>query len=98
MINTHFADRIEEISELEKQNDATVRKIVGEAAVLLENKDILPLSNLEKLYFLEMHFQIGGTGSGCVNSWYIEKGLENDYYLMEDEIKNNNHFDCFIKY
>ena len=93
MTDSHYADTSESITELEKQNSDTVRPIVGEGAVLLENNSILPLTKTGKIALYgnaARHTIKGGTGSGCVNSRIvvnIESGLENEGFIITP-IKN----------
>lgn len=103
MADTHFADRTEEVTELEKRNSETVRKIVGEAAVLLHNKDhTLPLAQAGKIALFgnaARHTIKGGTGSGCVNSRIvvnIESGLENDGFTITTK-KWLDEYDAHLK-
>lgn len=49
MADSHYADKTDEVTELERRNSETVRKLVGEASVLLENKGILPLPSACKV-------------------------------------------------
>lgn len=92
MADSRFADKIDQITELEQKNMDTVRKLVGEAAVLLENKNALPLSSAGNVavYGNAVRRTIkGGTGSGCVNSRFvvnIESGLENAGFTILNKI------------
>lgn len=102
MADTHFADRTDSVTELEKKNDATVRKTVGEAAVLLQNKGALPLQGPGKIALFGNAARKtikGGTGSGDVNSRYvvnIEKGLENEGFTITTK-KWLDEYDVHIK-
>ena len=87
---TYTTDKSEQISELEQQNSAAVRKIVGEAAVLLKNDGVLPLPSAGKVSLYgnaARNTFKGGTGSGCVNSRFvvnIETGLENEGFTINN--------------
>lgn len=89
MINPHYGDKNDEVTELEKQNMEIVRNNVGECAVLLENKNILPLSKAGKvaLFGNAARNTVKG-GSGSVNSRFvvnIEKGLENQGFIISNK-------------
>lgn len=102
MISTHYAERTDEFSELEQRNGTIVRQLVGEAAELLENKGVLPLSGPGKnALFSNAARQTvkGGTGSVCANSRivvYIEKGLENGGFTIPNK-KWSDEYDNHLK-
>lgn len=79
----YFGKRSEEISKREIEHQETVRKLVGQCMVLLENDGTLPIIGTKgnlALYGSGARRTVkGGTGSGDVNSRYvinIEQGLE----------------------
>lgn len=70
MANSHYADKTDKESELEQNNSYIVRRITGEWAILLENKDVLPRPSAEIIaLFGNIARQTinGGTGSGNAN-------------------------------
>lgn len=78
-----FAPTADSVSDLEKENQETVRRLAGECMVLLENDGTLPLGkeNLKIALYGNgvRHMVKGGTGSGDVNTREIvnvENGLE----------------------
>lgn len=78
-----FASTTNEISELERKNQESVRALAGECMVLLENDGTLPLGKETKKLALYgngvRHMVKGGTGSGDVNTrgvTHVEKGIE----------------------
>lgn len=78
-----FAPTTNEISELERENQESVRALAGECMVLLENDGTLPLGKeIKKLALYGngvRHMVKGGTGSGDVNTReviHVEKGIE----------------------
>ena len=89
MADTHYADKTDKVPELEQKNSETVRRIVGEAAVLLKNEDVLPLPSAGKIALFgnaARNTIKGGTGSGCVNSRIvvnIEAGLESEGFTIQ---------------
>ena len=103
MADTHFADKVADVTELEQKNSATVRKLVGEAAVLLENKGVLPLAGPGKVVLFGNAARAtvkGGTGSGCVNSRIvvnIEAGLENEGFTITNK-KWLDEYDAHLKH
>lgn len=78
-----FAPTTDSVSDLEKENQETVRRLAGECMVLLENDGTLPLDkeNLKIALYGNgaRHMVKGGTGSGDVNTREminVENGLE----------------------
>lgn len=78
-----FAPTTDSVSDLEKENQETVRRLAGECMVLLENDGTLPLGkdNLKIALYGNgvRHMVKGGTGSGDVNTREmvnVENGLE----------------------
>ncbi len=78
-----FASTTDSVSNLERENQETVRRLAGECMVLLENDGTLPLDkeNLKIALYGNgvRHMVKGGTGSGDVNTREIvnvENGLE----------------------
>ncbi|KAK8842125.1 hypothetical protein M9Y10_026352 [Tritrichomonas musculus] len=103
MADLRYADKNDQVTELEKKNSETVRRIVGEAAVLLKNDDnILPLPNAGKVALFgnaARNTIKGGTGSGCVNSRIvvnIEAGLENEGFTITTK-KWLDEYDAHLK-
>lgn len=80
-----FAPTDSNVSDLEKKNRETVRRLAGECMVLLENDGTLPLDkgNLKIALYGNgvRHMVKGGTGSGDVNTREtadVEAGLEEE--------------------
>ncbi|KAK8876164.1 hypothetical protein M9Y10_006353 [Tritrichomonas musculus] len=102
MADSHYADKSDKVSELEQKNSDTVRRLVGEAAVLLENKGVLPLPSAGKVALFGNGARQtikGGTGSGNVNSRIvinIEKGLEGNGFTICNK-KWLDEYDTHIK-
>lgn len=102
MSDFYYADKTDAVSELEKRNSETVRKLAGECAVLFENDGTLPLPNVGKIALFgngARHTIKGGTGSGGVNSRYvvnIEKGLESNGFTITSK-KWLDEFDVHYK-
>ena len=67
-----YALTSDEVTALEKENQALVRSLAGECMVVLENDGTLPLKKEERTVALygsgARHTVKGGTGSGDVNS------------------------------
>lgn len=77
-----FALKTDEVTELERENQQTVRRLAGECMVLLENDGTLPLREDQRKAALygngARHTVKGGTGSGDVNTReniHVEQGL-----------------------
>lgn len=77
-----FALKTDKVTELERENQQTVRRLAGECMVLLENDGALPLRDFERTIALygngARHTVKGGTGSGDVNTREninVEQGL-----------------------
>lgn len=83
MINKLFAPTGSDISELERNNQESVRRLAGECMVILENDGTLPLKNENLKIALygngARHMVKGGSGSGDVNTREVidvETGLD----------------------
>lgn len=87
-MSSFYALTSPEVTELEKKNQETVRRLAGECMVLLKNDGALPLKGTGRIAMYGdgvRHTVKGGTGSGDVNTREvvnIEQGMLNAGFLV----------------
>lgn len=90
-MNKVYALTTNEMTDMEREHAALVRKMAGECVVILKNDGVLPLTSKGKVALYgdgARHTVKGGTGSGDVNSRFvvnIDQGLREEGFEVTSD-------------